>query len=273
MVTTRGLPGTDLTGRMAVFGRLFAERAGLLDPAEVPTATDLVALVRLHIPRVADASEQAPVFEAAAYMGEWLRIHANATWIAEGPFEPHLQITDRDRTVIYLVPIVSVLRTATTAGYDGLGRLLGTILKEVAVPLPRVAIEDVRVHPREDGPAVAAWIVENRGASSVTRAALWRRCAVCAHDLERTIEMPAPTVGWEAEAGMAAAMLAHEEAPCECGGLPGDVSRFLMIRAEPDGLVRFGDIYVTPTHTRVACWRLEGEEAVPLDASELAREP
>ena len=45
-----GLPLTDITGRMAVFGRLFCEHVGVQDPAQIPTSAAAVDAVRARVP-------------------------------------------------------------------------------------------------------------------------------------------------------------------------------------------------------------------------------
>lgn len=262
---------------MALFGRLFAQQAGLLDPAQVKSAEDLVALVRIHVPRDSHSSEEAPVYEAAAYVGEWLRAQAaggpdmGAEWIAEGPVEPHLQLTDPSGAVILLLPLVSIMRTAVTAGYDGLPRLLRDVREDVTQPARQVALEDLHVRPGDDRERVVRWIRANRGLARGTRVALWRRCAACGTAREESMTMPATGSDWETEAGMATSLLAQRPFACACGGVAGDVSRLLMLRREPT-VLRFADIYVAPTFTRVACWTLDNDTATPLDARGLAEE-
>ena len=275
MTSTGGPPPHgDLTGRMSLFGRLFAQQAGLLDPAQVNSAEDLIALVRIHVPRKppAESAEDAPVYEAAAYVGEWLRAHAGAEWVSEAGMEPHVQMYDPSGAVVLLVPLVHVMRTATTAGYDGLPKLLRTLRDEAATPAAPTTIDGLDVHPKEDRERVVSWVKVHAALhGGGTRVALWRRCSACGTPREESISMPDTGLDWESEAGLAAGLLSDRPFGCACGGKAGDVSRLLMIRREPEG-VRLGDIYVTPTHTRVACWTLEGNTVRPFDARALADE-
>lgn len=275
MTSAGGFPAPfgDLTSRMAFFGHLFAERAGLSEPENVPSPEDLVSLVRTHVPRTTEAvpPEDTPVYEAAAYIGEWLRNESGAHWIAEGPLEPHLQLTDDTGALIYLLPLVSILRTATTAGYDGLAALLRTIKEDVNSPGRSRVVEAIRVHPPEDRPRIVQWIRANRNGEEGTRVALWRRCNTCGTPREESLSMPPTGSDWETEAGVATGLLAQRAFGCACGGRAGDVSRLLMIRRDSE--TRLADIYVAPTHTRVACWRLRGDVAEPFDARTLATQP
>lgn len=268
-------PQGDLTGRMALFGRLFAEQTGLVEPQRVPSAEDLVALVRIHVPRTPALVEDAPIYEVAAYVGEWLRAQSNATWISEGPSEPHLQLIDDSGAIIMLLPLVSIMRTASTAGYDGLPKLLRSVQRDISEAASPGPLDELSVHPAEDQDRVVSWVKANREnltAGKGTRAALWRRCGACGTPSEESLTLPPGTLGWEAEAGLAAGLLAERGFSCTCGGPVGDVSRLLMLRPELDSL-RLGDIFVTPTFTRVACWTLEGDVAKPFDARQLTDEP
>lgn len=261
-------PHADLTSRMALFGRLFAQHAGILEARSVHSSEDLVALVRLHIPRDATTAEEAPVYEAAAYVGEWFRKQAGAEWISEGPTEPHLQLSDATGAVIVLLPLVSILRTAATAGYDGLPQLLREAREDIAQPAQPTSLAGLRVWPEGDRAKVVDWVSANRRPTEGTRVALWRRCSACGSPHEESLTMPPTGADWETEAGLATGLLAQREFACECGGPPGSVSRLLMLRRDADG-ERLGDIYVTPNFTRVACWTLHGDEARPFDARQV----
>ena len=265
-------PHADLTTRMALFGRLFAQHAGILEAGRVHSSEDLVALVRLHIPRDATTAEEAPVYEAAAYVGEWFREEGDAEWISEGPTEPHLQLSDDTGALILLLPLVSIIRTAATAGYDGLPKLLRDAREDVARPAQPTALEGLRVWPENDRQKVVDWVAANRTVSQGTRVALWRRCGACGSPHEESLTMPPTGADWEAEAGLATGLLAQREFACECGGPAGSVSRLLMLRRDDSG-ERLGDIYVTPNFTRVACWTLHGDEARPFDARQATEEP
>lgn len=264
-------PTGDLTSRMAAFARMFANQAHFPDARNVPSAADLVALVRLQAPRSLAPGDSAPVFEAAAYVGEWLAARCEAQWVAEGPFEPHLQVTDETGAILLLLPLVQTLRTATTAGYDGLAALLDDIVLDASRPAEGGPIESIRVKPDDDRAKVAAWVWAHRDVQDRSFASLWRRCATCASETQDTVVLPAPVATWETEAGVAASVLASRPFECECGGAPGGTSRLLMLRAA-DGARRLGDIYVTPTHTRVACWTVTDDRVEPFDARILARE-
>lgn len=269
MTSAGGVPFADIGGRMAVFGQLFGEQVGVRDPGTVPSAEDLVALVRTRVPRKGSAIEDSPVFEAAAYVGEWMRARSHATWVAEGPYEPHLQVVDASHAIVYLIPVVSILRTASTAGYDGLPRLLARILDDVSTASARVPLDELRVRPLEEREAVVGWIRRYRHLRDATRAALWRRCSACASVAEDAVTLHQATDDWEAEASTAATILSQRPFRCACDGLPGDVTRFLMLRAA-DGGTRVADIQVTSTHTRIGCWTLDGDFIEPFDALSLA---
>lgn len=264
-------PYADVSGRMEVFGRLFGEQIGIPEPRVVTSTESLLAIVKARVPRDASHGDDAPVFEAAAFVGEWLRQRASALWVAEGPFEPHLQIVDETHAIVYLLPLVQLIRTASTAGYDGLLEMLDGVLEDVARPARPGPLGELRVEPVEDREAVIHWARANAGARLATRAALWRRCSVCARVHERVLTLPRPGDDWEGEAASAASLLASTPFACPCGGPMGAVSRFLMMRHE-HGRARLGDIYVANTHTRVGCWRVEGDRIAPLDALELARD-
>jgi hypothetical protein len=265
-----GLPLADITDRMAVFGRLFAENVGLADPTQVPDARSLVELVQQRVPRTTEPADDTPVFEAAAFIGEWLHAWVDAAWIAEGPFEPHLQLTARDATLVYLFPVVSVVRVASTAGYDGLPKLLDTMLAELRAPAAPVPLARLRVTPDTDRARVVAWLAANRNLREATLATLWRRCQACATLSEDTLRLAGTERDWEKEASTAASVLARRPFACACGGPAGEVSRFLVLRARDGEPQRLADIYLGGTHTRIACWSLEGETATPLDASAVA---
>lgn len=262
----------DLTGRMALFGRLFARTAGLPEPALVPSPEDAVTLVRAQVPRETGASTPAPVYEAAAYLGEWLRRDAGGEWVAPENGEPHLQLTDRTGAIIVLLPLVRILRTAATAGYDGLAALLRSVRDDVAAPARSTSLDGLRVAPEEERATVVAWVRANRDLANGTRIALWRRCGACGSMQQDALALPPTGVDWETDAGVATGMLAMREFECACGGAAGDVSRVVMLRRE-DAALRLGDIRVAPTHTRVACWTLDGDGVTPLDARGLAHEP
>ncbi|HWH08385.1 MAG TPA: hypothetical protein VNX21_04235, partial [Candidatus Thermoplasmatota archaeon] len=224
-----GLPLADITSRMAVFGRMFSEDVGLPDPSGIATAGDLVAIVKSRVPRSTQPGDESPVFEAAAFVGEWLRTRCDARWVAEGPYEPHLQIVDASRSVVYLLPLVSVMRVATTAGYDGLAPLLEVVTSDAATPPAQGPIAALRTQPAGDADRVVAWARAARALRSGTRAALWRRCQTCARPVEDAITLAETEGTWEQHAADAAAMLASRPFACECGGPPGEVSRFLML--------------------------------------------
>jgi hypothetical protein len=262
------LPLADITGRMSVFSRLFCDAVGLAEPQQLLDARSVVEVVQGRVPRTTEPAEDAPVFEAAAFVGEWLRAWSDAVWIAEGPFEPHLQIVAPGAAVVYLLPLVSIVRVASTAGYDGLPELLESVLADVRDPPGAGPVSGVRVAPPSDRARVAAWIERHRHLRDASRASLWRRCLACASRVEDSVTLHVSTNDWERDASAAAEQLANRPFACECGGAPGDVSRFLMLRSH-EGELRVADIYLGGTHTRVSCWSLEGDRAVPLDATAL----
>lgn len=269
--TPDGVPLADITSRMAVFGRLFSEDVGLPDPLALPTARDLVAVVRARVPRTTQAGDESPVFEAAAFVGEWLRARCDARWVAEGPYEPHLQVVDATRSIVYLLPLVSVMRVATTAGYDGLSAILENVLADASIPPQAGPLAALRTRPEADTERVVKWAREARNLPVGTRAALWRRCQTCSRNVEDAITLADGEGTWEHHAAHAAALLAGRPFTCECGGPPGEVSRFLMLRGGKDEQ-KLADIYVAGTFTRVACWTVRGDEAEPYDATLLAVE-
>jgi len=270
--TPHGLPFSDITDRMAAFGRLFAENVGLADPAQVLDARTVVDIIDQRVPRTTEATlDDTPVFEAAAFVGEWLRAWVDAAWIAEGPFEPHLQLSARDATLVYLFPVVSVVRVASTAGYDGLAKLLDSMLDELRAPAAPAPLARIRVTPTTDRARVAAWVAANRDLHEATLATLWRRCQACSTLHEDALRLAGTEADWEKEASTAASVLARRPFACACGGPAGEVSRFLVLRARGDDApLRLADIYLGGTHTRIACWSLEGDAATPLDASAVA---
>lgn len=271
MTSTGGQPFTDVSGRMEAFGRIFGEQVGAPDVTALPSPESLLAIVRARIPRRPSGGDDAPVLEGAAYVGEWMRHQATAAWVAEGPFEPHLQLVDPSRAIVYLLPLVQLLRTASSAGYDGMGRMLREVLLDVGHPAERAPLDEIRVRPEEERAHVVAWARANRDVRRATRAALWRRCSVCSRVDERALTMHRPGDDWEGEAATAAAVLAANPFHCPCGGPPGAVTRFLTIRHRDDA-VRLGDIYVASTHTRVGSWLVDGDEAEPFDALALAKD-
>lgn len=269
MTSAGGRPFTDVSGRMEVFGRLFGEQVGILEPASLPTPESVLSVVRARVPRTGIAFDDAPILEAAAYVGEWLRERSpHATWVAEGPLDPHLQVTDPSHAIVYLLPMVQLMRTASTAGYDGMAAMLHRVLDDVAAPAITTPLSELRVEPPEDREAVLRWTRENR-IGRATRAALWRRCSVCSRIDERLLTLRRSGDDWEGEAANAASILAATPFECTCGGPPGAVTRFLMMRHH-DGATRLGDIFVSNTHTRVGCWTILDEEAEPFDALALA---
>lgn len=269
--TASDRPFSDVSGRMAVFGRLFGEQVGVPNVSTLPTPESLLAVVKSRLPRSALAGDDAPVLEGAAYIGEWMRHRAKAAWVAEGPFEPHLQLVDRSHAIVYLLPVVQLLRTAATAGYDGMGAMIHRVLADVGRPAERGPLDELRVEPIDERDSVVAWVHANQDVRHATRAALWRRCSVCSRVDERALTLHRPGDDWEGEAATAASILAANPFDCPCGGPPGAVTRFLMIR-DHDGATHLGDIYVANTHTRVGCWRIEANEAEPFDALELTKD-
>lgn len=271
MTSTGGQPFTDVSGRMEVFGRIFGEQVGVPDVTTLPSPDSLLAIVRARIPRQLNAGDEAPVLEGAAYVGEWMRHRAAAAWVAEGPFEPHLQLVDPSHAIVYLLPLVQLLRTASSAGYDGMGRMLSEVLRDVQQPAERCLLDEMRVRPDEERAQVVAWARANRDVRHATRAALWRRCSVCSRIDERALTLHRPGDDWEGEAATAASILAANPFHCPCGGPPGAVTRFLMIRHQGQA-IHLGDIYVANTHTRVGCWSIDGERAEPFDALALTKD-
>lgn len=270
MSSTGGFPTADITGRMAVFGRLFGEQVGVPELGSLASPQEVVQIVRSRVPRSGSlAGDDAPIFEAAAYVGEWMRGRVQGIWVAEGPFEPHLQLVDASHAIVTLVPLVSILRTATTAGYDGLGDALESILEDIARPAERVPLERLMVEPPMERAKVVAWVQRNRDLRQAARAALWRRCQTCGRRHEEELSMHLAEDAWEGEAAAAATILAKRPFACDCGGLPGDTSRFLMLRSA-EGAQRLCDIHVNALRSRVATWTLEGNHAVPFDATTLA---
>lgn len=271
MSSAGGLPAADVTGRMAMFGRIFAEQVGMEDPASVASARDLVGIVRERVPRVTDATTEAPVFEAAAYVGEWLRGRCEALWVAEGPFEPHLQLTDESRSVVYLLPLISIMRTASTAGYDGLAASLETVLHDVAHRVATRPLDRLRVLPMDDRARIVEWVRRHMHIRDAARAALWRRCDTCSRLVEESVTLHLVHDDWEAEAATAATILTKRPFDCACGGAPGEDSRFLMLRNSDEG-TGLCDIHVTGAFSRVACWQIRDDLAIPVDATLLATE-
>lgn len=272
MSTAGGRPSrslTDIGGRMAVFGRLFSDQVGIRDLGSIETPADVVALVNARVPAEPILSEDAPVFEAAAFLGEWLRLRAGAEWVAEGPFEPHIQVADARHAVVYLLPLVTMMRTASTAGYDGLAALLDRVISDVREPHDAASLDDIPVLPREDRALVVSWIHRHRDVKDTMHASLWRRCSACSTMAEDSLTLTDLGPDWEAEAGTAAAVLAKRPFACACGGAPGEVARFLMIR-NVGGSTRLGDIYLGGSHTRVGCWTVSDETVEPYDAVALA---
>lgn len=271
-MSATGGPFVDISGRMAVFGRLFGEAVGVSEIAALPTPHALVNVVRSRVPRSGAITGEAPIFEAAAYVGEWLRTRAEARWVSEGPLEPHLQVTDASHAIVYLLPLVAIIRTASTAGYDGMPALLQRVLDDVATPARRMPLDALPVEPETDRAEVVEWVRRHRDVVHATKAALWRRCSACAKMDEQIITLHRPGDDWEGEAATAASILSKYPFACECGGRPGEVTRFLMLR-QHEGKVRFGDIYVASSHTRVGCWTLvDGEQIEPFDALALAQD-
>lgn len=269
MVSTGGFPASDITGRMAVFGRLFGEQVGIEETGSLASPEEVISVVRDRVPRSGNASEEAPVFEAAAFVGEWLRTRAEAIWVAEGPFEPHLQLVDGSRAIVVLVPLVSIMRTATTAGYDGLAQSLESVLADArrnATPRP---LDQILVEPDTDRARVVDWVRRHRHVRESATASLWRRCQTCGTRQEEEITMEVMGQHWETEAAAAATLLSKRQFACDCGGLPGDTSRFLMLRAT-GGTTRLCDIHVNALRSRVATWTIRGDEALPFDATTLA---
>lgn len=268
MSSAGGQPFADVSLRMEAFGRLFGEQVGIVQPASLPSPESLLAVVKARLPRTGAAVDDAPVLEAAAFIGEWLRERTNAVWVAESGLEPHLQVVDDSHAIVYLLPMVQLLRTASTAGYDGMGAMMRRVLEDVARPATRASLDALRVEPPDERAQVAAWARANRAVDHATRAALWRRCAVCSRIDERSLTLERPGDDWETEAATAASILSESPFECACGGPPGAVTRFLMIRHNGEA-TRLGDIYVSNTHTRVGCWTLEGDDAEPFDALSL----
>lgn len=268
MSSAGGQPFADVSLRMEAFGRLFGEQVGIVQPASLPSPESLLAVVKARLPRSGAAVDDAPVLEAAAFIGEWLRERTNAVWVAEAGLEPHLQVVDDSHAIVYLLPMVQLLRTASTAGYDGMGAMMRRVLDDVARPATRASLDELRVEPPDERAQVAEWARANREVQHATRAALWRRCAVCSRTDERALTLERPSDDWETEAATAASLLSASPFECVCGGPPGAVTRFLMIRDNGDA-TRLGDIYVSNTHTRVGCWTLEGDDVVPFDALSL----
>ena len=265
MSAAGGVPTADVTGRMAVFGRLFGEEMGVPEPAAIPTAGDAVELVRQRVPR-GQASDESPVLEAAAYLGEWLRARTDAIWIAEGPREPLLQVVDGSRAIVHLIPVIELLRTAASAGYDGLAALLDHVVQDVSVAARPTPIEEMRVVPESERAAVVAWARRYQGIRDATRAALWRRCQTCSTPQEDGLTLHHVGEDWEGEAAMAASILAHRPFSCLCGGPPGETTRFLMLRADAEG-ERLCEIRASGSSARVACWKLDEGLAIPYDAT------
>ena len=124
----------DVTPRMALFGEMFLHHAApSSDLDTLPDAHAAVDVVRATVPRTSGPHARAPVFEAAAFLGEWLRARLPGSWVAEGPGEPQLQATDATGSIAYVLPLVSVVRVASTAGYDGLGQPLWSSNEGAAV--------------------------------------------------------------------------------------------------------------------------------------------
>src|SRR5438552_7238084 len=151
----------DVTPRMALFGEMFLHHAApSSDLDTLPDAHAAVDVVRATVPRTSGPHERAPVFEAAAFLGEWLRARLPGSWVAEGPGEPQLQATDATGSIAYVLPLVSVVRVASTAGYDGLAKFLDEILADLAEPAVACPLEELRVRPPADAPRVVAWARE-----------------------------------------------------------------------------------------------------------------
>lgn len=272
MSVSGGQPFADIGGRMAVFGKLFSDQVGVHEIGGIAEPRDVVALVQSRVPSSPVIEEETPVFEAAAFVGEWLRARVGAEWVSEGPFEPHIQVADRSHAVVYLLPLVTILRTASTAGYDGVSALLERVVQDSARGLGPMPLDELPVYPREDRAIVVAWIRKHLDVRDAMRAGLWRRCSACSKMAEDALELQNVGTDWEAEAGTAAAVLAKRPFRCACGGLPGEVARFVMMR-HVDGVTRFGDIYVGGNHTRVGCWTVASPQVVvPYDALALAKD-
>lgn len=272
-----GVAAIDVTGRMSAFASIFAEEVGIDDPAMIPDASALIAIVKERVPRSgASPAADAPVFEAAAFIGEWLRARGHALWVVEGSTEPHLQLTDPTHAIVVLLPLVSLVRTSATAGYDGLPALVEALLDDVSRPAEEGELESLRVVPAPDHERVLAWVRRSMPIQEGARASLWRRCAVCGEPQEESVSLPVAGVSWEADAALAATMLANRPFQCACGGAAGATTRFLMVTAEHGAgrararsrEVRFCDLYATPTHSRVASWLLPSPtHVVPFDST------
>lgn len=262
------MPAADVTGRMAMFGRLFGEEVGVPEARAIPSANDLLSTVRARVPRAgAKTTDDAPLLEAAAFVGEWLRGRAEAIWIAEAAQEPMLQVVDPSHAIVHLLPVIQMMRTAATAGYDGLAALLDEILADVTRPARSSGLDQLRVVPDADRAAILAWIERHRGLQGVTVAALWRRCQHCSTPQEDALTMGRTSDDWEAEAAMAASILARRPFSCVCGGPPGDTTRFLMLRHDAAHGERLCEIRASSASSRVACWRLVGDRVEPFDAT------
>lgn len=259
---------TDVTPRMALFGQMFLQQAGTrTGVAQLPDAHAAVDVVRATMPRSTAPADGVPVFEAAAFLGEWLRSRGlPASWVAEGPGEPQFQATDETGSIAYVLPLVSVVRVASTAGYDGLAKLLSDLLGDLAQPAIEVPLAKLRVHPPADAPRVVSWARDHL-APGVTAAVLTRRCRACgeSHDTEIHLDDAHP-LGWLDVASLSASQLAIAPFECACGGTAGEQSRFLLLHDDgtPESAHRFLDVLTTGAQTRVASWRIRDGVATPL---------
>ena len=258
----------DVSGRMSVFATIFAEEVGIEDATMIPDAHALLELVNERVPRSgASPAADAPVFEAAAFIGEWLRSRCSSVWVIEGGTEPHLQLIDDSHAIVVLLPLVALVRTAATAGYDGIATLFDALVADVQRPAVEGELEALRVVPPEETPRVLAWVQRNSPLLEGARASLWRRCSACAQPQEESITLPVAGDSWEDDAALAATVLAKRPFRCPCGGPAGATTRFLMVTAE-HGSPRLCDLYATPTHSRVASWLLPSPtHIVPFDTT------
>lgn len=266
------LPGAlglvDVTPRMAMFGQLFLQHAANASPASsLADARASVEVVSATVPRTSGPAESAPVFEAAAYLGEWVRSRGlPASWVADGPSEPQLQATDASGSIAYVLPLVSVVRVASTAGYDGLATLLDEVVSDLKRPALACAVCDLRVHPTRDRQLVIDWVDEHLELG-VTAAVLARRCRACGRKQETGIHLEdADPFGWMGAASLSATQLALSEFACDCGGPPGEQSRFLLLHDEGEDVGhRLLDVLMTGTHTRLSSWRIKDGLAKPVN--------
>lgn len=208
------------------------------------------------------------VTAGGAFVGEWLRRRVGGEWmLREDLAGTVLVVRDASGMLQYEVPVFAMFPDLVRVGYDGLERLLRTILDETARHAgPREAtLGTLDVEPDRYKPLLLAWLLALRERPATGEAAgVFRTCATCGAESGSGHTFGETATGLAEALDRIVALVNEPPLRCDCGSEDYREALGGYRIAEPSGAWSILVLaFFTDTHTRISVERLhEGTEIV-----------